>query len=866
MGNKIYVKTGVATAKSVDAIQVENDTELNVTGTVVVGDGTADTELSFTNETGTAVYLGGQSGLNDLTLTGLYTDTDAATFDIEIDGTGSPDTFMWRKNGGTWTTDVDITGSAQLLSDGISATFASTTGHKKKDAWLAGAGYRTRISKETAISAVTSINNKLFVAGSIEALGTLNVNGDMTHSNGDIIITPNENTDSQSVIYRDEGGTEKLRLKWDADSDQLSYEGDARVLFDAGNLAVNSEITAGQDINQIVSEAPIQIGQLIDGTNLEQTFLVTVKGIYAYVYSETSEHIAIVDISDPTTPVHVTNFVPSTVGINQIIVNEGNYLYITSFTDGTLTIIDATEPTSLVEIGVATGMAGANSVATQGDTAFITSFNGDLVYSVDISDPTNPVVITFLSDAIIDGPRDILIIGNYAYITSSAANSFVIIDISDPTNMSVTGGVTDANLFNAYGFCIKGKYAYVPSRNVEAFNVIDISDPTTPVLTTTMTGIDNGWRAIVSGNYVYVSTTTTADIVVVDISDPTNPSIVDSSIPESVDIWGITIVGNYLYAISKGGNSLTVYDLIGITAAHAEIGNIKSDDIVVNNILRARSVYTDDNMSSNNIMTRNLTVTNGAAVTNGNVEIRKGNIQARGKGGIITNFTGGALAGKSLDAGANNTLIGHEAGDALVDDNFNSFYGDGSGKNLTGDRNSGFGAGSLITAGTINRCTGAGMLSGQNSTADDCVYLGYLAGNANSVANKLFIANDNHVLAEGSFADDWLKVHGAIFSSKLNFATSTNTAALGNANIYACTNTDSARTLLISTATIALGSATQTFDFWVKDQSNGAATNAITVTLESGTFEDGSTSQLITADGGDIHIYVDGTNAFTLGA
>lgn len=75
------------------------------------------------------------TGLDDLTVGGAFTGADAATFEIEITATGTPDVIRWRKNAGSWTTGVNLTGSAQALSDGITFTAAATTGHASGDVW-----------------------------------------------------------------------------------------------------------------------------------------------------------------------------------------------------------------------------------------------------------------------------------------------------------------------------------------------------------------------------------------------------------------------------------------------------------------------------------------------------------------------------------------------------------------------------------------------------------------------------------------------------------------------------------------------------------------------------------------------------------
>ena len=99
--------------------------------------------VTFTGSSavGAAAFTG--SGLDDATSGGTYaTGYQPTTFRVEIDGTGSPDTFKWSEDGGvTWTaTGVAITGAAQTLSRGVTVTFGATTGHTAGDYWDIAAG------------------------------------------------------------------------------------------------------------------------------------------------------------------------------------------------------------------------------------------------------------------------------------------------------------------------------------------------------------------------------------------------------------------------------------------------------------------------------------------------------------------------------------------------------------------------------------------------------------------------------------------------------------------------------------------------------------------------------------------------------
>lgn len=78
------------------------------------------------------------TGLDDGLLVGTYTGTTSSkVYYVRIDGTGTPDTFEWSLDNFSTTeaTAISITGTDQLLSDGISVRFGTTTGHTVGDIW-----------------------------------------------------------------------------------------------------------------------------------------------------------------------------------------------------------------------------------------------------------------------------------------------------------------------------------------------------------------------------------------------------------------------------------------------------------------------------------------------------------------------------------------------------------------------------------------------------------------------------------------------------------------------------------------------------------------------------------------------------------
>lgn len=111
---------------------------------------------------GSVTFTGG--GLNDATSGGTYTYASAKNYRVQIDGTGTPDTFKWSDDGGsTWdATTVSITGSAQTLNEGVTITFSATTGHTVTDRWDFTAAASSELKAEDEAGNITTITPHTF--------------------------------------------------------------------------------------------------------------------------------------------------------------------------------------------------------------------------------------------------------------------------------------------------------------------------------------------------------------------------------------------------------------------------------------------------------------------------------------------------------------------------------------------------------------------------------------------------------------------------------------------------------------------------------------------------------------------------------
>ncbi len=87
------------------------------------------------------------AGTVTVTWAGTYSgdSNTPAHFEIKCSTAGATDKFMWRKDGGAWSTEVTVTGSAQTLSDGVTVTFSATTGMAANDTFYGFTHYQRMI-------------------------------------------------------------------------------------------------------------------------------------------------------------------------------------------------------------------------------------------------------------------------------------------------------------------------------------------------------------------------------------------------------------------------------------------------------------------------------------------------------------------------------------------------------------------------------------------------------------------------------------------------------------------------------------------------------------------------------------------------
>ncbi|MBC8490663.1 MAG: hypothetical protein H8D45_31995 [Bacteroidetes bacterium] len=145
--------------------------------------------------------------------------------------------------------------------------------------------------------------------------------------------------------------------------------------------------------------------------------------------------------------------------------------------------------------------------------------------------------------------------GNYLY--SAGLGDLQIIDVSDPKNPSET--FKDLNFFvlQQIASAITGTTLVVGFFNIYT---VDVSVPATPSISDTLAASHAIWDIKINGNYAYCGCYS-GYVDVYDISDPANISLADSLKIGTGIILGISINGNYLYAVSMTDQTVYVIDI-----------------------------------------------------------------------------------------------------------------------------------------------------------------------------------------------------------------------------------------------------------------------------------------------------------------
>lgn len=144
---------------------------------------------------------------NNVRVAGTYSGTAPATYIVAIDGTGTPNTYKWNKDGGAFTTGVAITGVAQTLADGLTINFQATTGFTLNNQWTINAGRIANFENASGTSVLAVNSNGKVGIGTLTPTSNLQVVGLPTYTSNSLAISGGL---TAGAFYTDGAGSVKV--------------------------------------------------------------------------------------------------------------------------------------------------------------------------------------------------------------------------------------------------------------------------------------------------------------------------------------------------------------------------------------------------------------------------------------------------------------------------------------------------------------------------------------------------------------------------------------------------------------------------------------------------------------------------------
>jgi len=297
---------------------------------------------------------------------------------------------------------------------------------------------------------------------------------------------------------------------------------------------------------------PEFVGQYITP---DQARGVAVSGNYLYV-ADYKNGLLILDVSTKSAPVLEGHYTTTGRAMNVDVID--NYAYLADYSNG-LEIVDVTDEDDPQQVGnFDTAQSGgddfyAYDVDIQGDYAYIAADRR--FYIVDVSVKAAPMEESRLS---VDYSEHITVSGNYAYLDDYDGGQddtdLLIIDVTDKENPEkVTIYDTPGG---ASGVAILNDHAYIADWH--GLYVVDVTDKENPDLISDCDTGGNSIDLVYYDDHVYMADGYNG-LSIVDVSTITDPVKV-GGFGSIADTHEITISGDYAY-VADFSNGLVIADI-----------------------------------------------------------------------------------------------------------------------------------------------------------------------------------------------------------------------------------------------------------------------------------------------------------------
>jgi hypothetical protein len=288
--------------------------------------------------------------------------------------------------------------------------------------------------------------------------------------------------------------------------------------------------------------------------------------------------------SDNSTDTAVTNFgKPSSYGlsvaasirdskmnINEGLAISGNFAYVTSNASDRLNVVDISNPLDPRIVGSIqhTFLDGAEDVFISGNYAFVTTEapGANRLTIVDVTDPRNPTIKSSVQDSVrLESTEDVFVLNNFVYVTAEVGDRLTIINAQNKSQPRIVGSIKDSVRLNGpEGIWVVGSMAYIACEAGNTLTIVDVSNPANPVISGSIKSsfLDGASGIQVSGNHAFVSSERSSRFTIVNVLNPSQPKVVSSLNSEYIkDTDNLTLVGNTVYISAHEGSSVAAIDV-----------------------------------------------------------------------------------------------------------------------------------------------------------------------------------------------------------------------------------------------------------------------------------------------------------------
>ena len=286
--------------------------------------------------------------------------------------------------------------------------------------------------------------------------------------------------------------------------------------------------------------------------------VAAVQGGHVYTlyrdYVKRAGGFRVVDVSVPTAPVSLGEFQAGAAVHDMVAVGEHAFLLVGEAVPH-LAVADISDPTSPFEIPLPKeAQWPGSSLAAAGGFLYLAYPGSEAptggLRILDIADPSRPAEVARY-DGI--GPEiwELAISGRHAFVTTG--EGLLALDVAVPSAPTKAGAYAfDRVTGFGRNLVVEGDYALV-GGGPHGLQVVDTSDPLRPVVVSQIDTEGHTWAVALDGGYVYLADEYNG-LRVVDVSDPLHPSGVGFyDVPGPYEFFhGVAVEDGYAY-VADGG-------------------------------------------------------------------------------------------------------------------------------------------------------------------------------------------------------------------------------------------------------------------------------------------------------------------------